>query len=322
MRLIHVTSPAYNVGGTLFFKLNFMKYTIDKVIAANIEVRTPTSDIFNKVSNLFNISWKNLEYGYIVPSLKLRGEEVGFHFIDFEDIILPVPEKWAINMKSLNEEQRNIVGKWFDDNDQTKITNYSKFGETLHYPLYKSCHSFVGILDSYTEITFEQFEAYILKQTPIMEKKIIGYLSPFDLFNGNIKKGDILVIYSINKTIKNQGLYVKKDFTSNSYNILPKEIVETWEPVYEEKKEIITSFEIGIPASVITIKGTDIFNQGSVFSISDITDIKAMFVKSKINIKSVPVEVQMVQLGCGLATVLLTKGDIETIITKYKEGNA
>lgn len=55
-------------------------------------------------------------------------------------------------------------------------------------------------------------------------RKIIGYISPMDLYDGVIKKGDVFVIFegSPNKYVCN-------------HKFLPKEIVETWEPVYENK---------------------------------------------------------------------------------------
>lgn len=61
-------------------------------------------------------------------------------------------------------------------------------------------------------------------------KKIIGYKAPFDLLGGIIKKGDIFKEWS------DKGLvyYFQNEECGNA---LPKEIVEKWEPVYEEKQE-------------------------------------------------------------------------------------
>ena len=64
-----------------------------------------------------------------------------------------------------------------------------------------------------------------------IEKEIIGYKAPYDLFDENGQrilslKGDIF-------TKKNDKIY-----TSNNY-YLPKEIVETWEPVYKSSEVTI-----------------------------------------------------------------------------------
>jgi len=60
-------------------------------------------------------------------------------------------------------------------------------------------------------------------------KKIIGYKCPVDLFNGRVKAGMIFTSYN------DIDLYASKgsDF-QKGYFTLPKEIVETWEPVYEQ----------------------------------------------------------------------------------------
>lgn len=57
--------------------------------------------------------------------------------------------------------------------------------------------------------------------------KIIGYKAPFDILAWSINKGDIY-----KKSDNSEFTY---DFNGSCY--LPKEIVETWEPVYEETQE-------------------------------------------------------------------------------------
>lgn len=59
-------------------------------------------------------------------------------------------------------------------------------------------------------------------------RKIIGYICPMDLYDGNLKKG--VVVYKItNQEVTAYG--------ENEYLIVPAEIAETWEPVYEEQKK-------------------------------------------------------------------------------------
>lgn len=91
--------------------------------------------------------------------------------------------------------------------------------------------SYSNVSSEYTEITFEQFKKYVLKQDDMKEKKIIGYKCPMKLEGDNI-------------TIPIGGLFKKKK-TSRNYHYehcfhyeLPKEIVEQWEPVYEEEFKV------------------------------------------------------------------------------------
>lgn len=65
------------------------------------------------------------------------------------------------------------------------------------------------------------------QKSKVGTSKILGYECPMDLYGGSIKKGDI---YS--KCI-NDNYYEPNSFNNVSH-LLPAEIVETWNPVYEE----------------------------------------------------------------------------------------
>lgn len=69
-------------------------------------------------------------------------------------------------------------------------------------------------------------------KTKPMDKKIKGYKAPFDMFSWGIKKGDLMI-----KAKEGQDYHVDGYLPSK----LPSEIVETWEPVYEEEKEFTKS---------------------------------------------------------------------------------
>lgn len=67
-----------------------------------------------------------------------------------------------------------------------------------------------------------------------MSTKVIGYKAPFDLFNGTIKRGTLYRPLASANTlyycaVKDDGHVVDSGRTN-----LPKEIVESWEPVYEQ----------------------------------------------------------------------------------------
>lgn len=102
-----------------------------------------------------------------------------------------------------------------------------------------------------TEITLEQFKKYVLKEKePDMEKKIIGYKCPESYYGGSIPKGTIWrklssgYTWYVSDVDINGGKYFADMTVVNQYNRnIPAEIVETWEPVYEEEKIIIAGYE-------------------------------------------------------------------------------
>lgn len=67
----------------------------------------------------------------------------------------------------------------------------------------------------------------------IIDKKIIGYKAPFDMFNGIIKQGELFAKHL------NANKYSPFGLNSNHFLTyeLPSEIVEKWEAVYEEEKK-------------------------------------------------------------------------------------
>ena len=65
-----------------------------------------------------------------------------------------------------------------------------------------------------------------------MERKIIGYLCPTNLFNGEALKGTMFVKTKWNNDFYGWG----ENANTTSYSRhLPKEIVEQWEACYEEE---------------------------------------------------------------------------------------
>ena len=68
-------------------------------------------------------------------------------------------------------------------------------------------------------------------------KKIIGYKCPIDLFGGTTKRGEVF-------KKGNDFYYWTANTGQTQYSKhLPKEIVEEWEPVYEEEKLMVAGHE-------------------------------------------------------------------------------
>lgn len=115
---------------------------------------------------------------------------------------------------------------------------------------------------SFYPINFIPKEEFIKLLT--QDKKIIGYRSPIDLFRGNWKAGTIFV--------KDNGkdltmFYKPKDCTNNSVWSMPEDIVETWEPVFEENQSI--TIKVGSKNKEITI-----FKDGKIQIESETTTIQ------------------------------------------------
>lgn len=95
-----------------------------------------------------------------------------------------------------------------------------------------------GCLVAYGESSItasEVITAYEDSKQP--DRKIVGYKCPFDMFGGTIKKG------SVYEMLEGHGVYFLKYDNDTKTHCLPLEIVEQWEPVYEEySKPLFDSF--------------------------------------------------------------------------------
>lgn len=134
-----------------------------------------------------------------------------------------IPKQWHINVTT--KEQAKIVGRWFDQSEfacQQTLNFYEKEGDLDIYGGVSPGNVYGNRVG--TEITFEQFEKYILNNKTNMKKEIIGYKSPMQI--GPNPKGTLYVVYDAD-------LYNVQYSTASMYTV-PKEIVETWEPVYKE----------------------------------------------------------------------------------------
>ena len=85
-------------------------------------------------------------------------------------------------------------------------------------------------------ITFQQFKDSQMKTET---KKILGYLAPILLFGGKVEKGTIFKSTSSHPTTTPMFLALDKEGkVINPAYCLPKEIVETWEAVFEDEFKV------------------------------------------------------------------------------------
>lgn len=169
----------------------------------------------------------------------------------------------------------------------------------------------------YSKITFEQFKELVLNKEQ-MEKKIIGYKVPYDMFDGKVKKGDIF------KKTTPSGL---QWYDKNCSYLLPKEIVETWEKCYEEDK-----FKVGDYIYVIEAEEDAYGANGEIGVVTDKQSTNGLYLnenpfKVKINDevwnigknakvrKATQEEIKVAQIQ--LPIINGTKGEYNNNIIKY-----
>lgn len=227
-------------------------------------------------------------------------------FEQFEQYILK--EKQTIMLKenfgilAENSEDRLFIKKWCETRklshnlsftaSSTKGYYFTKNGQNLHF----EWEAPSGI------------KIYTVKEIQSMETgEIIGYKAPTDLYGGEVKKGEIY------KACFNPNFFTpaSKDKEDSDNLILPKELVTTWEVVYEE---VIKSQEIqlGYPARKFTvykdkIQMVDGDEETRTYTTKDLDELikrtdKAVW-------KGVDFQIMSIQLGCS-AGVALTRDDL------------
>jgi hypothetical protein len=241
--------------------------------------------------------------------------------------------KWYI--KPNNVEEARIVGKWFDENWGNPPPHYNFYEKKARSQVYYVYGMSPGnvyfltnrlIKESYTEITFDYFIKNILIQEEMKNKKLIGYEVPINMFKNEIKKGDIYAIYKDNDLLCTPLNYGKLEQDAAYYSI-PKEIVETWNPVYEEtlSSKVFTLAYKGFTLEIF--KDGNIITEEGNFNIQEIKDLHHCASGQEIELKYVlngaekkwKVFFDTMSLGCTFPQIQVTKDELSEIIRIYNE---
>ena len=195
--------------------------------------------------------WKSFEIGRIYPETFIANgkslthwlypynasgnlmQEVSEDEYKLQEGILP--EKWYIIPE--NEEEDKVLCKWRGGGHASHYSNAALSSS-------KYWQFITDVESNHTRITFEQFKKYVLNKEKMIDKKIIGYKAPFDIYGGNIKKESIVKL----KPGETCQYYINSSTSEVFY--IPTEIVKTWEPVYEEDKP---KFKVGDWVTVISV---------------------------------------------------------------------
>ena len=184
------------------------------------------------LDNKHRIGFNENEFNqYLKPSTK---EAYDAQFVVKEPEFV-LPEKWCILRTGNNY---NIINKWFQDNNLGKP--YMNYGY-----IWKSNNNYTTYLtkpEHRTEITFEQFKKYVLKEE-IVEEKVIEPLPQFKIIES---------IETITKVENNEGnQFFINDKIKVSLNMVQKIISFSYN---EDKTEIFANFNQNLSISINDIE--------------------------------------------------------------------
>lgn len=163
-----------------------------------------------------------------------------------EEFVLP--EKWYIQRDDSNY---NIVNKWFNENQPIDMKWVGNNG-LMNYPHYSSNQipnerEYILKERGYTEITFEEFKRYVLKEN-MEEREIIGYKLVKPEFRDAVKAivGEVWFNEYWDNNLKSRGVhFTRSNILYTEYSLAVENklyhagVLDLWfEPVYEEKFKV------------------------------------------------------------------------------------
>jgi len=117
----------------------------------------------------------------------------------------------------------------------------------------------------YRLFEFPPKEFILFSKIDFEEKEIVGYKTPMKLFGESLPVGELYVRGLVND-VASANYYVPKRLqvraSSTQQQMIPKEIVEQWEPVYKEDKIIVGGEEVEFIHSCVKIKGKHFSKEG------------------------------------------------------------
>lgn len=264
---------------------------------------------------------------HTVYAVKSDGTEISFenfkkYFVTDGDVL---PEKWFIQR---NPGNAAIINEWYNKKVNrgaaSAESEYLFFSDDTGYGDFGRKEA---LNKGYTEINFEQFKKYVMKKE---KQNITGYKAPKNLFGGKVTEG---CIYRYNGNhgsyMPNHGNGLSSSFAPLSAQ-LPSEIVETWEPIYEN---ISIKMTIGSKADVITLREGDSKVEISRGGYTEIAVIKALVGDfdtlngdgSRVIADSwatgVDEDIRFIRIGCMAENHLFSLNELKSVIAKYNKIN-
>jgi len=188
----------------------------------------------------------------------------------YRPLYLPQDYDLALALCGMRKDSMCNKGEWYigePTNNMYKCLGNNKFlvieSNNDEFPKWAvgdivDANPLIGRKASTEEIT-KHFES---KQQIKMDKKIIGYKAPYDLFGGKIEAGTVYVPSADPEYYS----------STNRGCAIVKEIVETWEPVYEEQ-EVVKSVNVNGLKFQISKEGIFCVQEKRWLNIGDIRDL-------------------------------------------------
>lgn len=213
-------------------------------------------------------------------------------------------------------EQRYRITNWHDNRFETGLfrsgSNFVSFGViNRNDEVFISAETDKYIGDNFFEFSLADLTKLAIEQKIIPDpRKIKGYKVPYAIPTYNWKENDVVV-----KDPTAPSYYkLPTGMDSTGINCLPKDIVETWEPVYED--EVIYINHKGIEIK-ITKESISVENVG--INISDLTHlIKPTYLFIKRADGSIPYAVQILDATYKIGCQTFTIDELKKIYDIYK----
>lgn len=226
--------------------INF-KFTPEYCRKNNVAIYVQNQEELNNLEELNCIGFipYNIDFPYFTIPITTTWDDISwedtdssnwfieekFEKVKAEDVIFAAnpPANWTV--KATNKEEEKAINAYARTIGGDHWTDEKNFAHTHYLQVENGKYSrgWPHEQEGYTNITFNQFK--ILTNMNTDTKEIIGYKCPSDLYGGAIKAKEIY------KKCLNPDFYEPTTIDNDSV-VLPKEIVETWEPVYEEEFKV------------------------------------------------------------------------------------
>ena len=214
---------------------------------------------------------------------------------DFDMNEFVLPKKWYVernpdNFKDINDYfNKNGYSNYHENDGYLRFPYHgfsgSGFNDTGHLYYMEEATQEGG----YEKITFQQFKDYVLNKKVTEDVKVpVGYIAPINVFafaypNNQIKKGDTLF------PVRDGLFYCKLNETDSDF-FLPKEVVEVWDPIYEDPIENYTIGDKDIP---VVFKKEGIFIDEKEWSLGEMN-----YLLRTSNHKGYQVKTEVFTIGC------------------------
>lgn len=269
----------------------------NKKIIALIGLSNITKD------KVYDVVRESDEYYYIFDDRNSHCNPTYYSKTYFKEAKNTLPDEWAV----LRSDER--VAEWANRKFGTSYS-YQKLDD--NYILQNGnwdckagidrCERKIISLELFLEEVYNEY--FDITKTDGL--KILGYKAPFDLYGGRVKKGTMFQLCVDPK------LYRVMDVSLNDVNTtFPKEIVETWEPVYIFDEKIVSISK----DRKVKIKENRITADGYTFNIEE---IRSMGKIRGALINGLAIEIQDIKykIGCWEEVTL---ADIELVISEYEK---